>query len=43
MWENFYRAEAFVYMRKRSKTAEAKGNLGEVRQENIKVKNACEN
>lgn len=46
MWgndESFYRAEAFVFMRERSKIAEAKGNyLREVRQENIKGKNACE-
>lgn len=35
--------ETFMFMRERSKIAEAKGSdLGEVRQENIKEKNACE-
>lgn len=42
MWgknRSFYRAEAFMFMRERSKIAEEKGNyLGEVRQENIKEK-----
>lgn len=46
MWgenESFYMAETFMFMRERSKIAEAKGNdLGEVSQENIKEKNACE-
>lgn len=46
MWgenESFYMVETFMFMRERSKIAEAKGNdLGEVSQENIKKKNACE-
>lgn len=46
MWgenESFYMAETFMFVRERSKIAEAKGNyLGEVRQENIKEKNAYE-
>lgn len=46
MWgenQSFYWAETFMFMRERSKIAEAKGNyLGEVRQENIKEKIACE-
>lgn len=41
--ESFYRVETFMFMRERSKIAEAKGKyLGEARQENIKEKNACE-
>lgn len=41
--ENFCWAEIVMFMWERSKIAEAKGNyLGEVRQENIKEKNACE-
>lgn len=41
--ESFYWAETFMFRRERSKIEEAKGNyLGEVRQENIKEKNACE-
>lgn len=46
MWgknKSFYRAEAFMFMRERSKIAEEKRNyLGEVRQEKSKKKNACE-